>query len=147
MNHIRKQIESTEEEAVILEYIEWTSEWENLSDYIEGKKRQIIGYGTKKEMYSIQLDDILYFEAVGDLVFAYTGDQVYEIKMRLYQVEETVQQSGILRASQSFLVNVRKIEKVRSVLNGRFMAVMENGEEVLITRHYAREVMDAIKSV
>ena len=58
-----------------------------------------------------------------------------------------MQQSGILRASKSFLVNVRKIEKVRSVLNGRFMAVMENGEEVLITRHYAREVMDAIKSV
>ena len=147
MKLIRKQIESTGEEAVILEYIEWTSEWENLSDYIEGKKRKIIGYGTKKEMYSIQLEDILYFEAVGDLVFAYTGDQVYEIKMRLYQVEETVQQSGILRASKSFLVNVRKIEKVRSVLNGRFMAVMENGEEVLITRHYAREVMDAIKSV
>lgn len=147
MKLIRKQIESTGEEAVILEYIEWTSEWENLSDYIEGKKRQIIAYGTKKEMYSIQLEDILYFEAVGDLVFAYTGDQVYEIKMRLYQVEETVQQSGILRASKSFLVNVRKIEKVRSVLNGRFMAVMENGEEVLITRHYAREVMDAIKSV
>ena len=147
MKLIRKQIEPTEEEAVILEYIEWTSEWENLSDYIEGKKRQIIGYGTKKEMYSIQLEDILYFEAVGDLVFAYTGDQVYEIKMRLYQVEETVQQNGILRVSKSFLVNVRKIEKVRSVLNGRFMAVMENGEEVLITRHYAREVMDAIKSV
>ncbi|MCI5731860.1 MAG: LytTR family transcriptional regulator DNA-binding domain-containing protein [Eubacterium sp.] len=146
MKLIRKQIDPTEEEAVILEYIEWTSEWENLSDYIEGKKRQIIGYGTKKEMYSIQLDDILYFEAVGDLVFAYTGDQVYEIKMRLYQVEDIVQQNGILRASKSFLVNVRKIEKVRSVLNGRFMAVMENGEEVLITRHYAREVMDAIKS-
>ena len=146
MKLIRKQIDPTEEEAVILEYIEWTSEWENLSDYIEGKKRQIIGYGTKKEMYSIQLEDILYFEAVGDLVFAYTGDQVYEIKMRLYQVEDIVQQNGILRASKSFLVNVRKIEKVRSVLNGRFMAVMENGEEVLITRHYAREVMDAIKS-
>ena len=146
MKLIRKQIDPTEEEAVILEYIKWTGEWENLSDYIEGKKRQIIGYGMEKEMYSIQLEDILYFEAVGDLVFAYTGDQVYEIKMRLYQVEETVQQSGILRASKSFLVNVRKIEKVRSVLNGRFMAVMENGEEVLITRHYAREVMDAIKS-
>ena len=147
MKLIRKQIDPTEEEAVILEYIKWTGEWENLSDYIEGKKRQIIGYGMEKEMYSIQLEDILYFEAVGDLVFAYTGDQIYEIKMRLYQVEETVQQSGILRASKSFLVNVRKIEKVRSVLNGRFMAVMENGEEVLITRHYAREVMDAIKSV
>lgn len=147
MKLIRKQIDPTEEEAVILEYIKWTGEWENLSDYIEGKKRQIIGYGMEKEMYSIQLEDILYFEAVGDLVFAYTGDQVYEIKMRLYQVEETVQQSGILRASKSFLVNVRNIEKVRSVLNGRFMAVMENGEEVLITRHYAREVMDAIKSV
>ena len=147
MKLIRKQIDPTEEEAVILEYIKWTGEWENLSDYIEGKKRQIIGYGMEKEMYSIQLEDILYFEAVGDLVFAYTGDQVYEIKMRLYQVEDIVQQNGILRASKSFLVNVRKIEKVRSVLNGRFMAVMENGEEVLITRHYAREVMDAIKSV
>ena len=70
MKLIRKQIDPTEEEAVILEYIKWTGEWENLSDYIEGKKRQIIGYGMEKEMYSIQLEDILYFEAVGDVVFA-----------------------------------------------------------------------------
>lgn len=146
MKLIKKKIEPTDEEAVILEYIEWTKEWEELCDHIEGRNRHIVGYGTKKEMYSIKLEDILYFEAVGELVFAYTGSQVYEIKMRLYQVEKIVKQNDILRASKSFLINVKRIDKVRSVLNGRFMATMENGEEVLITRHYARDVADAIKT-
>ena len=79
-------------------------------------------------------------------VVSVTIHEVYEIKMRLYQVEKIVKQNDILRASKSFLINVKRIDKVRSVLNGRFMATMENGEEVLITRHYAREVADAIKT-
>ena len=35
-----------------------------------------------------------------------------------------------------------KIESVRTALNGRLYAKMENGEEILVTRKYAKEVED-----
>ncbi|MDD6573333.1 MAG: LytTR family DNA-binding domain-containing protein [Thermoflexaceae bacterium] len=146
MKLIKRKVSPAGENAVILEYIEWTQEFEDICDYLEGRKRQITGYGENKEAYQIKLDEILYFEAVGSLCFAYTKTQIYEVKMRLYQIEEMVRPNRIVRASKSFLINIRKIENVRPALNGRFVATMDNGEEVLISRQYAKEVADAIKA-
>ena len=69
--------------------------------------------------------------------YAYTVDCVYEIKGRLYQVEEKVNKRNIYRASKTMLVNVEHIISVRNALNGRLYARMENGEEILITRRYS----------
>ena len=146
MKLIKRKISSSEENTIILEYLEWTKELEDICNYIEGRKSWIVGYGENKEVYQIELNQILYFEAVGELVFAYTKTQVYEIKMRLYQIEEATKNNMILRVSKSFLVNIRKIRSVRPALNGRFIATMINGEEVLISRQYAKEVSEAIKA-
>ena len=142
---IKRQIPQGAEEAIIIEYIEWTEDLEDICGYIEGKGSQIVGYGENKKIYPIKVDDILYFEAVGELVFAYTKTCMYEIKMRLYQIEGKVKHNNILRVSKSFLINVKNIEMVRPIVNGRYMATMINGEEVLISRHYAKEVTEAIK--
>ena len=74
--------------------------------------------------------------------FAYTADELYKLNGRLYQVEEDVKRSYICRASKTMLVNMDKIESVRTALNGRLYAKMENGEEILVTRKYAKEVED-----
>ena len=39
---------------------------------------------------TIRTEDILYFEAVQNKVFAYTSNKFYEIKSRLYQLEEKI---------------------------------------------------------
>ena len=36
----------------------------------------------------LQTKDIFYFDSVDDKVFAYTKDKNYEIKMKLYEIEE-----------------------------------------------------------
>ena len=100
----------------------------------------LTGYKQTKEMESVRVEDILYFETVDGRVFAYTVDGVYEIKGRLYQVEEKVSRRNICRASKTMLVNVEHITSVRTALNGRLYAKMENGEEILITRRYAKEI-------
>lgn len=56
--------------------------------------------------------------------------------------EEKVNKRNICRASKTMLVNVEHIISVRTALNGRLYARMENGEEILITRRYAKEVED-----
>ena len=57
-------------------------------------------------------------------------------------VEEKVNKRNICRASKTMLVNVEHIISVRTALNGRLYARMENGEEILVTRKYAKEVED-----
>lgn len=89
-----------------------------LEEYVRGKKNLIIGYSTDREMFQIRLDAVLYFEAVGEKVFAYTKQHVYEIRRRLYQVEEQVKPFVFIRASKSLLVSIKKISSVMPASGG-----------------------------
>ena len=142
MRVTEKLVKSPEEEGVTLKYIRLTKDFEEIKEYVRHKGDTLLGYKQTKEKASIRVEDIFYFETVDGLVFAYTMDSVYEIKGRQYQVEEKVKRRNICRASKTMLVNVEHIISVRTALNGRLYARMENGEEILITRRYAKEVED-----
>lgn len=92
----------------------------------------------------LPLGDILYFEADSEQVFSYTDKEIYQVKMRLYQVESISRTAGIIRVSKSHLVNLHKIQSVRTALNSRLYAKMPNGEEVLVSRKYAPELKHAM---
>ncbi len=83
------------------------------------------GYTEKKECVSIRTEDILYFEAVQNKVFAYTSNKFYEIKSRLYQLEEKITRKCMKRASKTTIVNADRIVSVRTALNGRLYVRME----------------------
>ncbi|MDY5180461.1 LytTR family DNA-binding domain-containing protein, partial [Butyribacter sp.] len=142
MRVTEKLVNSPEEEGVTLEYIRLTNDFEEIKEYVQHKGEALIGYTQTNERVSVRVEDILYFETVDGIVFVYTMDSVYEVKGRLYQVEEKVSRKTICRASKAMLVNVEYITSVRTALNGRLYAKMENGEEILITRRYAKEIED-----
>ena len=142
MRITEKLVNSPEEEGVTLEYIRLTKDFEEIKEYVQHKGEALIGYTQTNERVSVRVEDILYFETVDGVVFVYTMDSVYEVKGRLYQVEEKVSRKTICRASKAMLVNVEYITSVRTALNGRLYAKMENGEEILITRRYAKEIED-----
>ncbi|MDO4466614.1 MAG: LytTR family DNA-binding domain-containing protein [Bacillota bacterium] len=117
----------------------------NIDDYIKGKKNVIVGYGPSKEKYQIHLDAILYFEAVGENVLAYTKANVYEIKHRLYKIEDVVKNMEFIRISKSLLVNIKKIIAISSAEGGRKSILLDNGENILASRMYVKELMLQMK--
>ncbi len=139
-----KRVADYAEEGVILEYVKFTKEFREVKDYVLQKGETITAYTEGNEAISIRIEDILYFEAVGELVFAYLENQLYEVKLRLYQVEERLKSKSILRASKSVLLNLDYIVSVRTALNGRLFAKMENGEDILISRKYAKQISERI---
>ena len=138
MRVIERTIEHPKDEGVILEYVNWTKDFAEIKEYVKGDT--IIGYTQRGDSVSIRIEDILYYESVDGNAFAYTAQQVYKLDGRLYQVEEAVKRSYICRTSKAMLVNMDKIESVRTALSDRLYAKMENGEEILVTRKYAKEV-------
>ncbi|MDD7283794.1 MAG: hypothetical protein PUG98_07785, partial [Clostridium sp.] len=86
MRVTEKLVKSPEEEGVTLEYVRLTKDFEEIREYVRHKGDSLTGYKQTKEKVSVRIEDILYFETVDGLVFAYTVDSVYEIKGRLYQV-------------------------------------------------------------
>ena len=140
MRVTEKIVSNPEEEGVTLEYMRFTKDFEEIKEYVQHKGDLLIGYTQEKDKTAVTVEDILYFEIVDGMVFAYTVEKIYEVKGRLYQVEEKISRRTICRVSKTMLVNIDHIISVRTALNGRLYARMENGEEILITRRYAKEV-------
>ncbi len=79
--------------------------------------------------------EILYFESVDDRVFAYTEKQVYESRLKLYQLEEELP-SNFLRASKAVIVNINKIDNLAPDFSGRIEATLSNSCKVIFSRMY-----------
>ena len=80
--------------------------------------------------------DIYYFESVENRVFAYTESEVYEIKLKLYELEEKYSHSDYFRANQAVLVNLDKVVSVSPAFGGRFEATLTNDCKIIISRMY-----------
>lgn len=83
----------------------------------------------------IDAAEILYFESVDDRVFAYTAEQVYESKQKLYQLEEELP-STFLRANKAVIVNINKIENLSPDFSGRIEATLSNDLKIIFSRMY-----------
>ena len=132
--HIEK-VNSEEQEQVLIQCMVVNQEVKEITDFIKSKDNTLTGY-ENSQRYHIALQDIYYFEGVDNKVYAYLHNHVYEIKNKLYELEESHKQQKFFRCSKSILVNLLKIEYVKPALNGRFTARLINGEQIIISRQY-----------
>lgn len=79
---------------------------------------------------------VYYFEAVDDRVFAYCESKVYEIRRKLYELEQQFENTDFLRVSKSVIINLSKIKRLTPGFSGRFEALLDNGERAVISRQY-----------
>ncbi|MDE6312719.1 MAG: LytTR family transcriptional regulator DNA-binding domain-containing protein [Lachnospiraceae bacterium] len=132
-----KKIARKEDERVIIECVEITPQIKDIRSYITAKGVELSGRVDSQHMQRFCLEDVHYFEAVDEKVFAYTDEQIYEIKMRLYETEAAYGGYHFVRCSKSVVLNLMKLESISPALNGRFFAHMKNGEKLMISRQYA----------
>ncbi len=84
--------------------------------------------------------NVYYFEGVDNKVFLYCKQNVYETKLKLYEIEEEYKNTDFFRASKSVILNVSKIKSISPAYSGRFEAQLFNGEVVVISRQYVPEL-------
>ncbi|MGG3449920.1 LytTR family DNA-binding domain-containing protein [Domibacillus aminovorans] len=95
----------------------------------------VLGYQNDR-VHRIKLSDIYYFEAVDGKVFIYCKDNVFEVKQKLYELEELCKEKNCFRASKSTILNIAKISSISPSISGRFEAVLDNGERAVVSRQY-----------
>jgi DNA-binding LytR/AlgR family response regulator len=104
-------------------------------NFVKSRNELLSGY-EDSQIYQISLRDVYYFEGVDNKVYAYLKDKVYEMKNKLYELEELYEKRQFFRCSKSILINLLKIECVKPAMNGRFTARLKNGEQIIISRQY-----------
>ena len=94
--------------------------------------------------YPLSPSDIYYFESVDEKVFAYDKTDIYQIKERLYELESLLSTRGFSRVSISVIVNRHYIDHFKSSLNGRIEAKLSNGEAIIVSRNYVKDLKMAL---
>jgi DNA-binding LytR/AlgR family response regulator len=139
-----ENIQNKEEEHILIRCCKVNDEVLEIVSFIKSKSELLTGYNDA-QIYQISLHDVYYFEGVDNKVYAYMKNQVYEMKNKLYELEEMYSKRKFFRCSKSILINLLKIECVKPALNGRFTAKLLNGEQVIISRQYVPELKKILK--
>lgn len=105
---------------------------------------QLTGY-IEDKIVKLPLKEIYYFEAVDNKVFAYTAKETFEIRKKLYEIEQDYEQTDFLRISKSAIVNVSQIAYVKPIFNGRFEAKLKNDEKIIVSRQYVLSLKKKIR--
>ena len=128
-----------EEEQVIIRCDKLSDDLLRIIYSAKTGERVLFGY-SGEEIHRLQPDDAYYFEAVDNRVFLYCFQTVYETKYKLYELEDVLSGGDFLRVSKSVVLNMGKIKSLRPAFSGRFEAVLDNGEKVIISRQYVPEL-------
>ena len=52
---------------------------------------------------------------------------------------------GKCKRCKSLIVNLMKVCAIKPALNGRYVAILQNGEEIIISRKYVSDLKKALK--
>ena len=91
------------------------------------------------EIRLIDLKSILYAETVERNSFIYTEGGVFESPLRLYELEAMLAEHNFFRVNKSTLLNLNKIESLKSDIDRRIRVKLKNGYQLIISRAYAEE--------
>lgn len=135
MKIIIEDIAPDDEESIIIRCREVDESILKLINGLKVKKEKLtVRHGEK--ILQIEPEEIFYFEAVNNKVFLYLEKDMYETKLKLYELERRYAETDFLRVSKSVILNLAKVENFYPLFNGRFEALMKNGERIVISRQY-----------
>ena len=101
--------------------------------------KKLVGIKDGK-MNLIDPKDVYYFESVDNKTFIYCLKEIYESKLKLYEINSEFENSSFFRASKSIILNLSKIKNLSPAFNGRFEATLKNNEKVIISRQFVPDL-------
>jgi len=138
---IKEPPAGAEEEIIVLCH-NISPELLNMLNSLKTPSNMLIAY-VDNEIHRVSPSDVFYFEAVDKKTFIYCERDVYESKLKLYELEELAMKD-FFRISKSVIVNLSKIKSLIPSFSGRVEAVLTNKEKVIISRQYVSELKEAL---
>jgi len=137
-----KTVDTVSEERAEIHAVAITEEIRNAINLLE-HNQQSIPVNDSETTRLCPLNRVYYFDTVNNRTFVYTKDKCFETKYRLYELERMLSHD-FFRCSKSMIINIRKIASVKAEMNARMRAVLLNGEAVIISRSYVKDLKEKL---
>jgi DNA-binding LytR/AlgR family response regulator len=90
----------------------------------------------------VDLSEIRFAEARGDLVYVKTRDELHPTRFSLHELERRLPNPPFLRVHRAFLVNLRNVAEIRPYFNGAYLLKTNDvdGTELTVSRGHVRDL-------
>lgn len=133
-----------EEAELILNYQSENEEVKAALLFMERCQRKLVGKSNGESLL-ISPEEILYVEKVDDKTFVYTESNELQVDMSLYSLELFLNSDNYFRCSKSMIINISKVERLKSLPSNRIDCTLQNGEHIIISRTYASDFRKLLK--
>jgi DNA-binding LytR/AlgR family response regulator len=126
------------ENEVIIRCSELNEEVKNIQIILQeilSQKKAITFYRGETEYY-LSLEDILFFETEENGICAHTVDNIYNVKYKLYELEEFLPRH-FMRVSKSTILNTNHIFSITHSISASSKVEFQNThKQVYVSRYY-----------
>lgn len=128
--------ENHKETMVIIRAKEWNEDLASLVKMINHTvPNRIIGVDGEQSILLLP-SDIDYVFAEERKIYAVVDRQQFEVKMKLYEIEELLETQNFLRFSKSVIGNVKNIHRFEMSFNGNLCVHFKSGNKEYVSRNY-----------
>ena len=134
-----------DEIEVVIRAGQLSAELEQIQQALSQVNRpQLVFYKGNRE-YFLDLTDILFFETDGSRVFGHSRDNAYEVKFKLYELEDCLP-PYFCRISKSSIVNTRSIYSLEKSFSGTsIIRFYDTVKQIHVSRHYYQLLKEKLR--
>jgi two-component system LytT family response regulator len=89
-----------------------------------------------RELRSVRVDDVDWFEAAGNYVRIHAGAQAHLVRLSLSGLGDKLDPGRFVRIHRSTIVNVEKIAEVQPWFGGDYLALLHDGRQLKVSRSF-----------
>lgn len=139
---VNKDVES---ERIVIYAKQMSDELQQLIKQIEKILDETKLYGIKDdEIYPLNIEKMVRFYTENKQIYAEDSSNKYKVDKRLYELEALLP-VNFLRISQSEIINIRYIKKLKQELNGFIKISFSNGVTTYSSRRYVKKIKEALQ--
>lgn len=99
----------------------------------------------EEEQHIVSVSDIVFLETNGSKVLAYTKNEVYEARLKLYELKELLTAFPFAQISKSTIVNIDHVKSIQAEFSGNYRIKLKTRSESLtVSRKYFKEFKERI---
>lgn len=135
-------IDDTKDEEVIICAHKRNETVEKIEAFVNNDTKTFNGY-LHGEIVKLNVNDIYCFTIIDGKLYAITESKNYLIKLRLYSVDQLLD-NNFIKINQSSIANITKIQKFDVSIGGTLKVIFKNGYIDYVSRRSIKTVKERL---
>ncbi|MBQ7921925.1 MAG: LytTR family transcriptional regulator [Clostridia bacterium] len=138
----RIEINPKQKEDILISARQTSEILDRMEALLKGPADVLYGY-SGQDIVKLGTENVYCFFTEGNKVFASAKEGKYQVRERLYSLEE-LYPDDFLKVNQSCLVNISQIRKFDVSIGGSLVVILKNGYRDYVSRRQMRSVKERL---